>query len=300
MEKATLILEGGASRGLFTSGALDYLMEKELELSHVIGVSMGACNAVDYVSKQIGRTKDCIIQEDEGADFYFGLKDMIKNKSVMDMDMIFEEFPKNQHPFDMETYKNSPISCEVVATNCVTGKAEYLDERQDINRLMKICRASCSMPVVAPITFLDEVPYLDGGVSDPVPLKRAMSYHNKKIVIILTRNANYRKKPHKKPIRKLYKKMYKEYPNLIKTMNNRYRHYNRVMDKIEEYEREGLIFVLRPELPTISHMEKNKEKLHEFYDHGYLLMKENYNNLLDYLTYISKNSPSSKGLIGSL
>lgn len=282
MKKATLILEGGASRGLFTAGALDYLMEQKLELSHVIGVSMGACNAVDYVSNQIGRTKDCIIQEEDG-NFYFGPREMIKNKSVMDMDLIFNDYPKEIHPFDMETYKKSPIACEVVATNCESGRAEYYDERESMDRLMEICRASCSMPVVSPITFLDEVPFLDGGLADSVPLKRAMSYGNRKIVIILTRNLGYRKKRHRKPVRKLYEKMYKDYPELIKTMNNRYRHYNRVMEKIEEYEKEGFIYVLRPEIPTISHMEKNKEKLHEFYEHGYLLMKEDYENLLDYL-----------------
>ena len=41
MEKATIVLEGGATRGVFTSGVLDYLMEKDLYFSNVIGVSAG-------------------------------------------------------------------------------------------------------------------------------------------------------------------------------------------------------------------------------------------------------------------
>ena len=60
-----LVLEGGATRGVFTSGVLDYLMERGLYLPYVAGVSAGACNAVDYVSRQIGRTRDCMIQKEK-------------------------------------------------------------------------------------------------------------------------------------------------------------------------------------------------------------------------------------------
>ena len=80
MEKATLVLEGGATRGVFTSGVLDYLMEKDLYMSHVIGVSAGSCNGMDYVSKQIGRTKECMIYDDEEFDYYFGVRKFVKEK----------------------------------------------------------------------------------------------------------------------------------------------------------------------------------------------------------------------------
>ena len=74
MTKASLVLEGGATRGVFTSGALDYLMEKNVYLSHVIGVSAGSCNGVDYVSKQIGRTRDCMIHKEKEYDYYMGIR----------------------------------------------------------------------------------------------------------------------------------------------------------------------------------------------------------------------------------
>ena len=283
MINATLVLEGGASRGIFTAGALDYVMEQNLELSHVIGVSMGACNGVDYVSKQIGRTKDCIIHDKEGIEFYFGPREMIRHKSVMNMDLLFHDFPSDIYPFDIDTYKESKAICEVVATNCYTGKATYFHNCEDMKILMQMCRASCSMPVIAPITEIEGIPYLDGGVADSIPLKRAMTYGNRKIVLILTRNFNYRKKAPKRPLSHLYKRVYKEYPYLVEALLTRHIRYNRVMEKIEEYEKKGYIYVLRPKLPMIPHMEKNKEKLDEFYQHGYLLMKEDYQNLLRYL-----------------
>ena len=168
MEKATLVLEGGATRGVFTSGALDFLMEQKLYMSHVIGVSAGACNGVDYVSKQIGRTKNCMIHTEKEYD-YINLRKFVRERSLIDMDMIFEKFPNEVYPFDFDTYFQSDIVCEMVTTNCVTGKAEYMTEKSDPKRLMKVCRASSSLPLFSPIVNIDGTPYLDGGLADSVP-----------------------------------------------------------------------------------------------------------------------------------
>ena len=106
LKKATIVLEGGATRGVFTSGVLDYLMEKDLYVTDVIGVSAGSCNAVGYVSKQPGRTRDCMIPEDKSGNYYYGLRDFVKEKSVMNMDLIFDKYPNELFPFDFDTYFN--------------------------------------------------------------------------------------------------------------------------------------------------------------------------------------------------
>ncbi|MEG1505542.1 MAG: patatin-like phospholipase family protein, partial [Lachnospiraceae bacterium] len=134
MKEATLVLEGGATRGVFTSGVLDYLMEQNLYLSHVIGVSAGSCNALNYVSKQKERTKKCTIHTEKKYNFHHGIRKFVKKKSLLDMDMIFERYPKELFPFDYDTYFTSEMVCEIVATNCETGKAEYLTETQDEDR----------------------------------------------------------------------------------------------------------------------------------------------------------------------
>lgn len=72
IKKATIVLEGGATRGIFTSGVLDCLMEKEIYMSDVIGVSAGACNALDYVSRQPGRTRDCMIPDEQYGNIFMG------------------------------------------------------------------------------------------------------------------------------------------------------------------------------------------------------------------------------------
>lgn len=283
MENATIVLEGGATRGVFTSGVLDYLMEKELYLSHVIGVSAGSCNGVDYVSKQPGRTRDCMIHREKEYSYYNSITKSIKTKSLLDMDMVFEKYPKEMFPFDFDTYFRSEIECEIVTTNCKTGQAEYMTETQDGERLMKICRASSSMPLVSPIVNIDGVPYLDGGLSDSIPVKRALQKGNEKIVLILTRNPGYRKKPISKAMGKLYRSSYQKYPELTRTCIRRSLMYNQQMKLVEQLEEEGKVFVLRPLVPTVSRLEKNYDTLMYFYEHGYRLMKRQYEALERYL-----------------
>lgn len=283
IERATLVLEGGATRGVFTSGVLDYLMDQDLYMSHVIGVSAGACNAVDYVSKQPCRTRDCMIPEDKENSYYYGIREFVKEKSVMNMDLIFDKYPNELLPFDFDTYFNSEIHCELVTTNCITGKAEYMTEDHDRERLMKVCRASCSMPLLTPIVNIDDVPYLDGGLADSVPLGRARKLGNKKIVVVLTKNKGYRKKTVSPALQRVYKRAYKSYPNLIRTIFRRSFEYNKLMNHIDQLEKQGKIFVIRPQVKPVSRLERNKDSLNAFYEHGYRYMEERMDDLRAFL-----------------
>ena len=283
IKKATLVLEGGATRGVFTSGALDYLMEQDVYMSHVIGVSAGACNAVGYVSRQPGRTRDCMIPLDKSGNYYYGIRDFVKEKSLMNMDLIFDKYPNEVIPFDYDTYFNSEITCESVTTNCMTGKAEYMTEDHDRQRLMKICRASCSMPLLTPIVNIDDVPYLDGGLADSVPIRHAQKLENEKIVVILTKRQGYRKKVMSPTMQRVYRKAYKSYPNLLRTIFRRSFEYNKTMNYLDQLEREGKIFILRPQVKPVSRLERNRSNLHEFYEHGYEYMEERMDDLMKYL-----------------
>lgn len=283
IKKATLVLEGGATRGIFTSGALDYLMERDLYFSDVIGVSAGSCNAVDYVSRQPGRTRDFMIPTDKEGKYYYGIRDFVKEKSLMNMDLIFDKYPKELLPFDFETYFNSEINCQIVTTNCLTGKAEYMTEDSDNDRLMKLCRASSSMPLLTPIVNIDNVPYLDGGLADSVPIRRAQQMENEKIVVILTKNQGYRKSVLSPTMQRVYKRAYKSYPNLIRTIFRRSFEYNKTMNYLDQLEKRGEIFILRPQVKPVSRLERNKETLHAFYEHGYKYTERKFDDLMEYL-----------------
>lgn len=282
MKRTALILEGGGNRGIFTAGVLDLLMEQGVTFSYVVGVSAGACNAVDYLSHQPERTKNCMIPKEGDGGSRLEWKEALKKRSLFDMDKIFDEYPKTVYPFDFETYKASPMKCEIVVTNCLTGKAEYLDERQDPERLMKLCRASASLPVVSPVTWLDEVPYMDGGIADSIPLRRALESGYKRCVVVTTRNKGYRKKASPMMLR-VSRHMYSRYPEFVETMRNRVYVYNKTMELLERLESRGHVFVIRPKVPVISKAETDVELLEGFYRHGYAVMKERLSDMEQFL-----------------
>lgn len=282
LKKGTLILEGGAARGVFTAGVLDYLLEKDTMFADVIGVSAGSMNTLGYVAQQPGRTKATMIHED-GNYSSTNIRAFNKNKTILDMELMFHDFAHEIFPVDFEAFFESGVNTHIVTTNCETGRAQYHTEKDDKYHLMKLCRASSSLPLVTPIVRINDIPCLDGGLADAVPIRYARTLHNSKIVIILTRNPGYRKKPISVGMRKIYEKAYGKYPEFIKLMRRRVAEYNRTMEFIEKLEAEGKVYVIRPQIPTIGRMDKDIDKLNGFYDHGYQLMEKEYDSLMKYL-----------------
>ena len=281
-ENAALVLEGGGSRGVFTAGILDYFMERKLYFPYVVGVSAGACNALDYASDQPGRSRDTfIVREKELRSISFG--NFIKTGYFYNMDRPFNEFPYKTFPFDFDTFKNGGMKCEMVVTNIRSGKAEYLSDNKDNDRILDICRASSTLPLMAPIVYLDGGLYMDGGLSDSIPYGRSIMLGYKKVVVILTREMGYRKKL-KSKTNELVKRVYKNEPMLVKACIKRPKVYNRQLDILERLEREGRVFVIRPTEKPVGRIEMNTDNLDRFYQHGYNTGVEIYDEMMDYLS----------------
>lgn len=280
--KAALILEGGGMRGIFTGGVLDYLMEKGLSFSYVVGVSAGACNAMDFLSGQIGRTRDCIAVDDRRLRYIHMDPIHILKGTAFDMDMLCRQYPFHYFPFDFDAYAASDAECELVATNCLTGEAEYFQEKKDKDRLMTICSASCSIPLINKEIFVDGIPCLDGGVGDSVPLLRAMKKGYRKNVIVLTQQKGYRKSVNSR-LNALIRLKYRKYPAFAEKLIQRSRMYNAQMEQIDAWEKQGHIFVIRPQQPVVGRTEQDPEVLRSFCRHGYTVMQERYAALCDYL-----------------
>ena len=280
-----MILEGGGSKGVFTSGVLDYFTEQGVFTSYVAGVSAGACNAVDYVSKQSGRTKDCMIIRDK-AYKYASVKNLVIKKYYFDMDLIFERFPNELIPFDYEEYfrsVNDNVTCELVTTNCRTGRPEYMSEKENGGRLMLCARASSSLPFMAPVVMIDGEPYMDGGLSDSIPVGRSLRLGNRKNVLVLTKQRGYRKKPCGIHQAALIEERYRKYPALVRDIIYRPAVYNRQLSLIEQMEDEGMIYVIRPEIEPVSRTERNPDTLEGFYEQGRAVAEDVINDMTDYL-----------------
>lgn len=261
-----LVLEGGGMRGVFTCGVLDYLMDRNIRFPYTIGVSAGACNGLSYMSRQRGRAKYSNIDLLEKYN-YIGLRHLLKKRNILDFDLLFTEFPEHILPYDYDTYFSSPERFVMVTTNCLTGEANYFEEKSDKNRVIDIVRASSSLPFVCPIAYVDGVPMLDGGIVDSIPLQRAIDDGFPKCVVVLTRNRGYRKE--NKDI-KVPSFVYRKYPNIREALSHRCAVYNEQLDMVERMEDEGKILVIRPQKPVaVDRIEKDTRKLTDFYEEGY-------------------------------
>ena len=265
-EKSGLILEGGGMRGIFTIGVLDNLMDRGIRFPYIIGVSAGACNGLSYMSHQRGRAKYADIDLLKEYN-YIGLKYLFTKGNIMDFDLLFHKFPEEISPYDYDKLASSPERYEMVTTSCITGKACYFQEKKNPKRVIDIVKASSSLPFVCPITYVDGEPMLDGGISDSIPLERAMSLGYDNNLVILTRNHGYRK-PQKASRVPFF--FYRKYPNIRTAIRNRNAMYNRQMELVEGMEREGRVQVLRPMKPVeVGRIERNIDKLLALYQEGY-------------------------------
>jgi predicted patatin/cPLA2 family phospholipase len=264
-----LVLEGGGMRTTYTGGVLDAFLDAGVDLGYVVGVSAGSNAGAHYVAGQRERSHRVFV--DLVADRrYAGWRNVVRERSWFGMDFLFRTLPDELAPFDYEGFRTSPRTLESGVTDCATGTARYYaqhdrDPRWYVHTLQ---RASCSLPVLSPPVLVDGRPCVDGGVSDSIPILRAVADGNQRNVVVLTRNAGYRKPPPR--LRALSRVLLARYPELSAAMLRRPAVYNASLDLVERMERAGSAFVLRPARPlVVGRMERDPARLEALYRQGY-------------------------------
>lgn len=280
--KTGLILEGGAVRGIFTAGVLDRLMESGVCFPYVIGVSAGGGNAMSYVSNQCGRTKDMLhVPRNES---YYGFRQFLQSKRIIDLDKMAYEYPFKQFPFDFDTYFSSVKSgvfAEYVCTCMETGEAEYFSEDSDIERLLTITKATCSVPMLCEPVELDGRHYLDGSIADSIPIEHALEMGCDRLVIVLTKPGKTTAPTDYSKFKTVLHAMYKDYPAFVDACMSRVERYEKTVALMEQLEEEGRAIVIRPTLPAISKFEKDIEKIEESYNDGIKQAEERIDEIID-------------------
>lgn len=263
---ANLILEGGAMRGQFTAGVLDFFMEQDLFFENVIGVSAGALNGYNYVAGAHGRA--CHINVTYCSDWrYLSMKSFVRTGNAFGRAFAFDEIPNELEPFDYDSFRNSPMKLTVVCSDMDTGEADYHTFGDPVADLPYLI-ASSSMPLVSKIVEVDGKHLLDGGTCDSVPLIHSMLTGGRKHVVILTQAADYVKDPNK--LMALLRQRYTDYPYYIDRLHYRHFEYNRIYRLLTRMHDEGGVFLFRPSEPvTVSSMEKDPDKLFALYERGY-------------------------------
>ena len=191
MKEAGIMIEGGAMRSVFAAGVLDFLLEKGIEIPNVLAVSAGAYAGMNYISGQMGRAVDAVIKPLE-KEKYMGAKTFLKKGTFFDMDYLFDVVPKKQAPFDFETFKNSAKRFIINTTDCLTGKSVYYEDFDTEEQFWKICRAANSLPFISRVSRINDIPMLDGGLADALPMEKVQEEGWEKLLVILTRKEDYR------------------------------------------------------------------------------------------------------------
>lgn len=264
MKKTALVLEGGAMRGMYTAAVLDVLMDEGIEVDAIYATSAGVLFGVNYLSGQKGRAirYNKRFSRDKR---YMGLYSLVTSGNIINRDFAFYEVPFTLDVFDDEAYKKSKTKMVATVTNVQTGGVEYM-EIGSVLEQMEVLRAASAMPFVSHMVELDGQLYLDGGLSDSIPLKKCQEDGYERIIVVETRPEGYRKGKTNPIAAKVF---YSKYPNLVETINNRYKAYNAILQEIEELDAKGEIVLVRPTKDLkLGRIESNPDRLQEMYDLG--------------------------------
>ena len=265
--KGAMCLEGGSLRGLFTAGVLDALLDNEVYIEYVNGVSAGSMNGMNYISRQRGRSKRINLKYLHDKR-YISYKNMFKSRQIFNFDFLFNDKAKKY---------------EVVATDVITGESKFFD-KNNCSDIISAVKASASMPVMSKMIDVEGRKYLDGGISTSIAYKRAFDVGYSKAIVVLTREEGYRKKPVNKINESIYKRYFKPLPNLVEKLMTVPERYNKMQEEMEELAKEGKLLIIRPQNKvTVQRLEHSSVKLEKLYNEGYEVGSKNIENIKNFI-----------------
>lgn len=275
--KVGLVVEGGGMKCAYNAGILDAFLEEGITFDYCIGVSAGAGNLASYLAGQKGRNLR-FFTEHIHSSRYFGVKSLLKTGDLFGLQYIYGELTRSdgKDPLDFSAFLQNPTRYEAAVTNALTGKAEYFGReimQQDDYRLLM---ASSAIPVVCHPVELNGVPYFDGGLADAIPVRRALEQGCDKLVVILSKNRDYIRKP--QGMRRLYHHTCRKYPCIVDAIDHRHETYNENMRDVFSLEKEGKAFVFAASEPirvgTYSMKEEAERKLYNLGKQDFLTQKQ--------------------------
>lgn len=266
--KIGIIDVGGGFRDIYGAGVLDVCMEQGIQFDSCIGISAGSANLASYLSHQPGRSYTFYMEYVFRKE-YASLENWLKTRNYVDLDYIYDTLSNSdgENPVDYEAMEKNPAEFLVGACNALTGEPVYFDKSYLRKDHYDIFKASCALPVFCKPYMIGDIPCLDGGICDPVPVLKAQGDGCDRIVVILTHPVDFRRE--QKKDRTIAKILSRSYPRAGEALMNRYKAYNDGVAYAQEMERQGSVLIIAPDdVCGLSTLTRDREKLQQMYDKG--------------------------------
>lgn len=288
-----LIFEGGGMRASYTSGLASVLLEAGLYFNFVAGISAGASVLVNYLTRDQWRMRASFVDLVEDDNFG-GFSYLLTGKGYFNARYIYEEtgYDTGSLPFRFNTFLANDAQCAIGAFNADAGHMHYW-HKEDVRCLrdmMRMVRASSSLPMVMPPTYINGTCFMDGGLGDSLALKPAEAAGYKRFFVIRSQPRDYRKKVVAKSHR-LASRMLK--PAVVDAMRSRPRRYNDELDRLDELEKEGVAFVVTPKVMPVGRSERDRRKLARTYELG---RQQGFEELPRWLAFLFPNQTPQERL----
>lgn len=277
-----LVMEGGALRTIYSTGVCDAMLESGILPDYFIGVSAGAAYGVSYLSRQPRRNLEILMRFARDRR-YMGMNNLAdpKNRCYFGLRFTYDEIPRDLVPFDFAAFARWPGQAEAVVTDLETGRADYLEIPREDEQFLAL-QASCALPLLFPTYEIGGRTYLDGGVADAIPWRRALDMGCDRVMVILTKPRDYRRGGER--LMPLIRRQYKQWPNFIRAMEARAQVYNDCRDELFRLEREGKVLVIAPRSTLgVGRIERDTKKLQLLWAEGYQMAVERMDEIRQWL-----------------
>ena len=260
---------GGGMRGIYAAGIFDYCLDQDINFDLCIGVSAGSANVASYLAKQRGRNYK-FYTEYAFRKEYMSLSNFVKKSNYVDLDYIYGTLSNSdgEYPIDYQTIMNNPAEFIVVATEVESGLPVYFNKSSISYNKYDVFKASSDLPFVCEPYKIDGIEYFDGGLSDPIPVRKALDMGCDKVIVILTKPIDTIRNSHKDNL--IAKLIKKDYPTMAEVLINRADKYNHQVKGLIELAQMGKVLIIAPDDTCgVDTLEKKKENLIALYDKGY-------------------------------
>lgn len=260
---------GGGTRGAYSSGIYDAFIDEGYKAKYCLGVSAGAANLITYLAGQRGRTltfyREYFMRKE-----LISLENLIKKGSLLNLDYLYSTLSNDdgENPLDYDSVMACPSTFKLVITRAEDGKPCYIDKGKFTKNDYVYLKATCCLPVVCKPINIEGKDYYDGGISDPIPFKKALEDGCDKVVVILTKP----REEYLQPLEylPLIKRTTRKYPEIIRLCENLHKKYARTLEELAEYEKAGKVIVVEPKscfgMKTLT---KDTDAILKMYYQGY-------------------------------